>query len=112
MVKYFEIIYIWYNLYKKKDLYERYDENQSINSKEEELIINSDKGILIFTRNKEKENNDKKEEDNFNLFNYIKNWENNPYIYKQNLSSINNYDIEQVNYQYIASTVDNYVLLY
>ena len=100
------------NLYKNTDLYERYDENQSIASKEEELIINSDKGIFIFRRNEEKENNEKKEEDDFNLDNYIKNWENNPYIYKQNLTSIYNYDIEQVNYKYIAGAADNYVLLY
>jgi hypothetical protein len=99
------------NLYKKDDIYEKNDENQSIDIKEEELIINCNKGILIFKRNEENKN-DKKEEDNFDLDNYKKNWENNPYIYKQNLSSIYNYDIEQVNYKYIASTVDNYVLLY
>ena len=100
------------NLNKKNDIYEKYDESQGIAFKEEELIINSDKGIQIFTRNEEKENNDIKDEDNFNLDNYIKNWENNPYIYKKNLSSFNNYDIEQVNYKYIASTVNNYVLLF
>jgi hypothetical protein len=99
------------NLYKKDDIYEKNDENQSIDIKEEELIINCNKGILIFKRNEENKN-DKKEEDNFDLDNYKKNWENNPYIYKQNLSSIYNYDIEQVNYKYLASTVDNYVLLY
>ena len=99
------------NLYKKYDIYEKYDENQNNDSKEEELIINCNKGILIFKRNEDK-NKDMKEGDNFDLDNYIKNWEENPYIYKQNLSSINNYDIEQVNYKYIASTVDNYVLLY
>ena len=99
------------NLYKKNDIFEKYDENKNIDSKEEELIINCNKGILIFKRNKEN-NNDKKEEDNFDLDNYKKNWEKNPYIYKQNLSSIYNYDIEQVNYKYIAGAADNYVLLY
>ena len=100
------------NLYKKNDLNEKYDENQGIDSNEEELIINCNKGILIFKRNKEENNNDKKEEDNFLIDDYIKNWKNNPYIYKQNLSSICNYDIEQVNYKYIASTVDDYALVY
>jgi len=99
------------NLYKKNDIYEKSEENQSINSKEEELIIDCNKGILIFKRDKEN-NEDKKEEDDFDLDNYLKNWENNPYIYKQNLSSIYNYDIEQVNYKYIAGVDDNYALLY
>jgi len=97
------------NLHKKYDMYETYNEN--IDSKEEELIINCDKGILIFKRNADN-NSDKNEEDNFEIDYYKYNWKKNPYIYKQNLSSINNYDIEQVNYKYIASTVDNYVLLY
>jgi hypothetical protein len=100
------------NLYKKNDIYENFDENKGIVSKEEELIINSNEGILIFTRNKNEENNDKKEEDNFDLYKYKFNWDHNPYIYKQKLSSIYNYDIVQVNYKYLASTVDNYVLLY
>ena len=91
------------------NIYEKYDE--STDSKEEELIINCNNNILIFKRNEEN-NNDKIEEDNFELDNYIKNWEKNPYIFKQILSSIHNYDIVQVNYKYIASTIDNYVLLY
>ena len=95
-----------------------YEEILDIN--EEELIVNGDLGIIIFTRNKENiisdnENNKdegKNREINFDLDSYIKKWEKNPYCYKRHLSSLCHYDMEQVNYKYIASAVDKYVLLY
>ena len=98
----------------KNRKYNIYEEAQTTN--EEELIVNGDLGIIIFTRNKESifadNGNNKNEEINFDLDNYIKKWEKNPYHYKMHLSSLCHYDMEQVNFQYLASTVDKYVLLY
>ena len=98
----------------KNKKYNLYEEVQDTN--EEELIVSGDLGIVIFIRNKENiitDNENKKNEGiNFDLDNYVKKWENNPYHYKRHLSSLCNYDMEQVNFKYIASTVDKYVLLF
>jgi hypothetical protein len=70
------------NKNRKNNIYEEVPDTN-----EEELIVNGDLGIIIFTRNKvniiaDNENNkdeDKNGEINFDLDSYIKKWENNPY---------------------------------
>ena len=95
------------NLNRKYNIYEKIQDN------EEELIVNYSLGIMVFTRKKENIIEDKDEEINFDINNYIKRWENNPYFFKRFIpSNIPHYDIIQVNYLFIATAIDNYVLFF
>ena len=95
------------NLNRKYNIYENVQDN------EEELIVNYSLGIMIFTRKKENIIEDKDEEIKFDIKNYKKRWENNPYFFKRFLpSNIPYYDILQVNYLFIATIIENYVLFF
>ena len=68
---------------------------------------------MIFTRKKENIIEDKDEEIKFDINNYIKRWENNPYFLKRIIPpNVNHYDIIQANYLYIATSIKNYVIFF
>ena len=119
------------DLYREYDIYEmEQDKYKKKNNKntffEEELIISSNEGIFIYEKIKEnnekekeneKDNFSNKEEENennnkFDIYSYIQDWKNNPYILKDQLTKYDSYDMIQVNYKYIAGTIKDYLCLY
>lgn len=84
----------------------------------EKLIINTNKGILIFIKTVEKDENINDNENinkdkiGFDINSYLEKWNNNPYKYKGKLSGIEHYDIVQVNFKYIAGAIKEYLNLY
>ena len=112
------------NLYKEYDIYEvgqiknksknNYNNNKNYQC-EEELIVCSKKGIFIYEKNIIENNIIKEDEENknkFDIYSYLENWENNPYVFKNKITDTNNYDMIQVNFKYIAGTIKNYLCLY
>ena len=89
-----------------------------ISSSEGEILVNGSIGMFIYKRKEKdtKENNE--EEDNLsinyleksedinklNLNDYIEVWDNNPYIFEDQVSFTVNNDVIQINYKYIAVT--------
>jgi hypothetical protein len=113
------------DLYREYDIYEmeqdKYKKKKNKNTFfEEELIISSHEGIFIYERIKEnnvKDNIHNKEEEDennnkFDIYSYIQDWKNNPYILKDQLTKYDSYDMIQVNYKYIAGTIKDYLCLY
>ena len=114
------------NLYKKYDIYEMGKDTQKnknikaerIDFEVEKLIINTNKGILIFIKTVEKDENINDNENinkdkiGFDINSYLEKWNNNSYKYKGKLSGIEHYDIVQVNFKYIAGAIKEYLNLY
>ena len=120
------------NLYKEYDLFEVEEQKRkkkrklnSSNNKEddidssEELIICSDSGIFVYKRNNELEeentkgNNDNlSEDDKFDIDLYLEKWNKNPYIYHKKITDLENYDMVQVNFKYLAGTIKYYLCIY
>ena len=120
------------NLYKEYDLFEVEEQKRkkkrklnSSNNKEddidssEELIICSDSGIFVYKRNNELEeentkgNNDNlSEDDKFDIDLYLEKWNINPYIYHKKITDLENYDMVQVNFKYLAGTIKYYLCIY
>ena len=82
----------------------------------EELIVNSNLGIFIFEKKEEKDNlmiyNNNEEINKSNIDNYFNKWNKNPFKCKERLSCHRHYDIVQVNFKYLAGTINNYLYLY
>ena len=119
------------NLYREFDVYEMEQDKKKkkinksykgVFSVGEELIVGTNIGIFVYGKKEEKENlldleiddnSDKKEENNiFNIEELIEKWENNPFIFKEKITNLKNYDIVQVNFKYLAGTIRNYLCLY
>lgn len=120
------------NLYKEYDLFEVEEEKRkmrkinSSNYKEdeidsyEELIICSDSGIFVYKRNnlleEEKSNSNNidndRENDKFDIFLHLEKWKINPYIFYKKITDLENYDMIQVNFKYLAGTIKNYLSIY
>ena len=120
------------NLYKEYDLFEVEEQKRkkkrklnSSNNKEddidssEELIICSDSGIFVYKRNNELEeentkgNNDNlSEDDKFDIDLYLEKWNINPYIYHKQITDLENYDMVQANFKYLAGTTKDYLCIY
>ena len=106
-------LYIEYDLYEK----EKRRKNKKLENTEEEseeLVINTSKGIFIYTRKKDDLFTVNEREDNTknNIIDQIEKAKNNPFIYKETLSSEYNYDLVQVNFKYIAASAEKYLGLY
>ena len=108
------------NLYREKDIHEieidkkerKKNKNyKNILSKDEELVINSTRGIKIYKKNIEIYGNYDSDK-NINIDEVLKQWNKNPYIYYRELTEFYNYDIVQVNFKYLAGTIKNYLCLY
>ena len=93
------------NLYREK--------TDKIAPEGEKIIVNGSIGIFIYKRNdnNEKEDNltinhlEKSEEINqLNINDFIEKWNNNPYIFKEQISFTINCDVIQINYRYLAVT--------
>ena len=115
------------NLYREYDIHQKeLDKNKRKKNKnfienypkDEELIISSHKGIFIFenfkTKKKEKNLSEENSEaiNQFDIYSYLENWKNNPYTYREQISTDNIYDMMQVNFKYIAGTIKDYLCLY
>ena len=101
------------------------DPKDQISSSEGEILVNGSVGIFIYKR-KEKDNNEMfVEEDNLsinylekcedinklNINDYIEKWNNNPYIFKRQVSYTVNFDVIQINYKHLAVTRGKYVCI-
>ena len=121
------------NLYKEYDLFEVGEErrkkirklNSSNNNENdidtyEELIISSESGIFSYKRNIELEeenpndnnNDDHSDDDKFDIKLYLEKWETNPYIYHKQITDLENYDMVQANFKYLAGTTKDYLCIY
>jgi len=125
------------NLYKEYDLFEREEEKRkqkrkinSSNNKEddidssEELIICSKRGIFVYKRDNELEeetSNDNNnynnninddDKDKFDIDLYLEKWKNNPYTFYRKITELENYDMIQVNFKYLAGTIKDYLSIY
>ena len=115
------------NLYREYDIYQReLDKTKTKKNKnyiniypiDEELIISSNKGIFIFETNKINEKkanliNGKSEELNqFDIDSHFENWKKNQFIFREQITDKDIYDIIQVNFQYLAGTIKHYLCLY
>ena len=111
------------NLYRENDIYEiEKKENEKIVNKNyktnitigDELIISSSGGIFLFNKKNEedrKQNIDEIKED-IDIDTSLEKWKKNPFEYKKNLTnSIYVYDMIQINYKYLAGTIDDYLCL-
>ena len=85
---------------------------------EGEILVNGRVGMFIYKR-KKKENNEINEEEGnlsinhleksedineLNINNYEEKWNNNPYIFNEQVSFTVNFDVIQINYKYLAVT--------
>ena len=124
------------NLYREYDLYEMQKDKdrrkkdpyyKGICPIDEELIISSHEGIFIYEKINTEENNEEKQaeehtysEENeneknnnkFDIYSHLEKWEKNPYVYKRKITGYDNYDMIQVNFRYIAGTIQKYLCLY
>ena len=117
------------NLYREYDLYEmgldkiRRKKNNSIITYpiDEELIVSSYKGIFIYEKNKIESNEgtedySNKEENEeikkFDIYSHLEKWDKNPYIFREQITKDDIYDMIQVNFKYIAGTIKSYLCLY
>ena len=98
------------NLYKEYDIYEmeKNRKEKNILSNESELIINSTKGIFVY----KKDENEDENSDKFDFYDKYEKWKKNPYECKEQITCQYNYDIIQVNFKYIAGTIHNFLCLY
>jgi len=75
-------------------------EKGNVQAKEDKLIVNTSSGIFLYSKKIKKV---KDEYTQFNLIDYLDNWNKNPFIYKDELFDESHYNVIQVNYEYIAS---------
>ena len=92
----------------KLKLYDEY-ENEFNYNYHNELIISGVTGIFSLEKKKAKEEDDLNEMD---VETFIKYRTVNKYIMKEQISNIDNYDITQVNFKYIAGTIDDFLCIY
>ena len=110
-------------LYRENDPYEiEKKENEKITNKnykrnitiEDEIIISSSRGIFLFNKKNEedsKQNIDEIKED-IDIDSLLEKWKKYPFEYKKNLTnSVYVYDMIQINYKYLAGTIDEYLCL-
>ena len=95
----------------EKDRLEKNKNLKKISPTNEELIINSNRGIYIFAKIEDKYYLNE-EINKFNIENHLIKWDKNPFEYKEKLTCEYNYDIVQVNFKYLAGTIKNYLCLY
>ena len=94
------------------------DPEDKISFLEGEILINGSIGIFIYKR-KKKENNEINEEEGnlsinyleksedineLNINDYAEKWNNNPYMFNEQVSFTINFDVIQINYKYLAVT--------
>ena len=104
------------NLYKECDKMEidNINENKTNNKNENnlynnELIISGTTGIYILERKKEKNEDDL---ENIDIDTYINYCKTNKYKMKEQITNLKNYDMIQINYKYIAGTIDDFLCIY
>ena len=104
------------NLYKECDKMEidNINENKTNNKNENnlynnELIISGTTGIYILERKKEKNEDDL---ENIDIDTYINYCKTNKYKMKEQITNLENYDMIQINYKYIAGTIDDFLCIY
>ena len=91
---------------------------EDINNGDDELIISTKKGAFLFKKEKDnfKENNNnflkKVEKKEFDIFDELEKWKKNKFVCDKKISNVFNYDMIQVNYEYLAGTIYNYLCLY
>ena len=115
------------NLYRKSSMHDVKQENKKVMKDinkidllpiNDELIIGTKNGVFLFKKENDnfKEINNKlekkEEKKEFDIFDELEKWKKNPYICDKTISKLFNYDIIQVNYNYIAGTIENYLCLY
>ena len=107
-------LYIEYDLHEKEKRIKKNKNMENPEGENEELVINTSKGIYIYTRKKDDLFTMNKREDNtkINIIDQMEKMKANPFNYKEVLSSEYNYDIVQVNFKYIAASSKNYLYLY
>jgi hypothetical protein len=94
------------------------DPQDKISFLEGEILVNGSVGMFIYKR-KKKENNEINEEEGnlsinyleksedineLNINDYAEKWDNNPYMFNEQVSFTVNFDVIQVNYKYLAVT--------
>ena len=94
------------------------DPEDKISFLEGEILVNGSIGIFIYKR-KKKENNEINEEEGnlsinyleksedineLNINDYAEKWNNNPYMFNEQVSFTINFDVIQINYKYLAVT--------
>ena len=102
-----------------EELYKENKENKKMKIKNEKnknmyginnkLIISGTVGIFLLKR-KEPENEDNIT--NMDIDEYIKYRTENKYILEERISDLENYDMTQVNYKFLAGTIKDYLCLY
>ena len=94
------------------------DPQDKISLLEGEILVNGSIGIFIYKREKKENNEINGEEGNLsinyleksedinelNINDYAEKWNNNPYMFNEQVSFTVNYDVIQVNYKYLAVT--------
>ena len=83
-------------------------------NKEDELVISYSYGIAIFTKYKQKEikNYNSINNDNYNIKFQLEKWKNNKYKFSKIIDYKYHYDLIQVNSEYIAGVIKNYLCIY
>ena len=76
-----------------------YRENGDVPVKEDILIVSTISGIYLYSK---KAKNGKIDNAQFNHKDYLDDWNDNPFIYKDQIFDESNYDAIQVNFEYIA----------
>ena len=75
-----------------------------------ELIISSDGGIFLFNKKKEEDKEEIKVD--IDIDDLLEKWKKYPFEYKKNLTnSVYVYDMIQINYKYLAGTINEYLCL-
>ena len=85
------------------------EENKNMYGINNKLIISSTIGIFLLKR-KEPENEDNIT--NMDIDEYIKYRTENKYILEERITDLENYDMTQVNYKFLAGTIKDYLCLY
>ena len=94
------------------------DPEDKISFLEGEILVNGSVGMFIYKRKKKENNQINEEEGNLsinhleksedinelNINDYTEKWNNNPYIFNEQVSFTVNFDVIQVNYKYLAVT--------
>jgi hypothetical protein len=117
-----------YQMEKEKNIRKKNPNYKKIYPNNEELIIGSHLGIFIYKRDNSEEINEngdteqcsinEKNENNgnnkkkFDICSCLEKWESNPFKYQKKLSKYDTFDMIQVNFKYIAGTIEKYLCLY
>ena len=94
---------------KKKLIFDGVSRNEFEYNYNNELIISGATGVYILEKKKAKEEDDL---NNMDIKEFINYRTINKYMMKEQITNLENYDIIQVNYKYLAGTIDNFLCIY